>query len=127
MEQVIYSTEIIKQGKETKEALAENLIVLFGKDVPEILEDIVFVHNNNKLKSEPQEGDWLEVDDNKYKILEVGDVVYENLSELGHCTLTFGENEDEEILPGSMYLEAKKAPDIGIGSQIKIIREGEMA
>lgn len=127
MEQVIYSTEIIKQGKETKEALEENLIVLFGKDVPEILQDIVFVHNNNELKSAPQEGDWLEVDNNKYKILKVGDVVYENLSELGHCTLTFGENEDEEILPGSMYLEATKAPDVGIGSQIKIIREGEMA
>lgn len=122
MSQVIYKTEVVRLGSEALNALDQNLLILFGQEVPEILEDMVFVHNNKQISAEPKKGDLVLVDDQEFEILCVGDVVYQNLSQLGHCTLTFGENEDQEILPGSIYLKAVKAPKAGIGSIIQIIQ-----
>ncbi|MBS7009190.1 PTS glucitol/sorbitol transporter subunit IIA [Anaerostipes sp.] len=122
MSQVIYKTQVIRLGSEAMDALDQNLLILFGQEVPEILEDMVFIHNNNKVTAEPEKGDCLLVDDQEFEILCVGEVVYQNLSQLGHCTLTFGENPDQEILPGSIYLKALKAPKAGPGSIIQIVR-----
>lgn len=49
MSQVIYKTEVIRLGSEAMDALDQNLLILFGQEVPEILEDMVFVHNNNEV------------------------------------------------------------------------------
>lgn len=122
MGQVIYKTEVIRLGSEAGDMLEQNLLVLFGQEVPEILTDMVFVHNNNEVLAEPEKGDFLLVDDQKFEILRVGGAVYQNLSQLGHCTLTFGENPDQEILPGSIYLKSLRAPKAGVGSIIQIIQ-----
>lgn len=122
MSQVIYKTEVIRLGSEAMDALDQNLLILFGQEVPEILEDMVFVHNNNEVLAEPKKGDYLLVDEQEFEILNVGEVAYQNLSQLGHCTLTFGENQDQEILPGSIYLKSLRAPKAGVGSIIQIIQ-----
>lgn len=54
MSQVIYKTEVIRLGSEAMDALDQNLLILFGQEVPEILEDMVFVHNNNEVLAEPK-------------------------------------------------------------------------
>lgn len=122
MSQVIYKTEVIRLGSEAMDALDQNLLILFGQEVPEILEDMVFVHNNNEVLAEPKKGDYLLVDEQEFEIVSVGEVAYQNLSQLGHCTLTFGENQDQEILPGSIYLKSLRAPKAGVGSIIQIIQ-----
>lgn len=122
MSQVIFKTEVIRLGSEAMDALDQNLLILFGQEVPEILEDMVFVHNNHEVLAEPKKGDYLLVDDQEFEILSVGEVVYQNLSQLGHCTLTFGENPDQEILPGSIYLKSLRAPKASVGSIIQIIQ-----
>lgn len=72
MSQVIYKTEVIRLGSEAMDALDQNLLILFGQEVPEILEDMVFVHNNNEVLAEPKKGDYLLVDEQEFEILSVG-------------------------------------------------------
>lgn len=123
MSKVIFNTEIINYGMDAMDALEQNLLILFGQCVPEMLQDLVFIHNNNDLLENIEEGDILEVDGIRYSIKEVGEIASKNLAALGHCTFTFGENPDDGILPGSIYIDAPKTPAIHKGSIVRILKD----
>lgn len=122
MSKVIFDTKIINYGCDAMEALGQNLLILFGECVPEMLQDLVFIHNSNTLLEKIEKGDILEVDNVCYNIQEVGDIASKNLAALGHCTFTFGESPDDGILPGSIYIDAPKAPAVDKESRVRILR-----
>lgn len=121
MEGVIFETEVIRLGSCAKEMLEENMIVLFGKEVPELVEDVSFIHSSNQLTAEPCSGDVLEIGCSSFEIDEVGSLVHKNLSSLGHCTIQFNPTKTEEaILPGTITVLSQDLPAIDIHTQIKI-------
>lgn len=121
MEKTIFETTIIRHGESAKEMLAEKMIVLFGKEVPPLVDDISFVHSSNELSAAPSKGDLLTIDDAVFEIDQVGDLVYKNLSELGHCVIQFvGKDFGEDILPGTFTVLAESMPPIDIDTVIKI-------
>lgn len=123
MTEAIFDTEVIRLGSCAKEMLEENMIVLFGKEVPELVEDVSFIHSSNLLKAEPRKGDFLAIGDSTFEIDEVGRLVYKNLSELGHCTIQFaGDDSDEEILPGTILVRTNDLPMIDIETQVRIFQ-----
>lgn len=126
MTTILFDTHILRLGCDAMEILEGNLIVLFGKEVPDIIADICFVHSSNALLAAPKPGDTIEIDERTYRIDMVGDLVAQNLSAMGHCTLNFGVNQDGEVLPGTIYMAEPQAPVIGVGSHIRIISELEL-
>jgi len=115
----IYSTVITEIGQNAKEFLEEDMMVLFGDDAPEALRAYCFLIEQNVLKDEIKLGYELVIDDEKYEITAVGDVVNKNLKDLGHITINFN-GETEADLAGTLYVENKRVNDIKVGSTIKI-------
>lgn len=123
MKEAIFDTEVIRLGSCAKEMLEENMIVLFGKEVPELVEDVSFIHSSNQLTAEPKKGDFLAIGETAFEINEVGKLVYKNLSELGHCTIQFAQEESEvDILPGTILVRTENLPKIDIETRVRIFQ-----
>lgn len=94
------------------------MLVLFGKNCPEELQDSCIIH---EFESEPsgemlRPGRYILFDDKKYTIEQVGEVANANFSHLGHMTLVFDPAEDP--LPGAIVLSPAGVPDVRVGSTI---------
>ncbi len=123
MSRMIYETQVVQIGKGAQELLDKNgLLVLFGIEAPDILKDICFIHNRNTVNGIIEEGDILQIEDNIYKILKVGDMACQNLTDIGHCTLNFSGLTEEELLSGSIYLQGH-SPAVKVGTIIKILKK----
>ncbi|CZR02762.1 phosphotransferase system glucitol/sorbitol-specific iia component [Trichococcus palustris] len=115
----IYSTVITEIGPNAKEFLEEDMMVLFGDDAPEALRPYCFLIEQNVLENEIQLGYELFIDDEKYEITAVGNVVNKNLKDLGHITINFS-GETVADLAGTLYVENKQVNAIKEGTTIKI-------
>ncbi|AGK52383.1 PTS system glucitol/sorbitol-specific transporter subunit IIA [Bacillus sp. 1NLA3E] len=62
------------------------------------------------------------IDNEKFDITPVGDLVQRNLTTLGHITVRFDGSTKPE-LPGTLYLEDKEIPSIDLGTVLKIVSE----
>lgn len=111
----LYNVEIIKVGESAKEALHEDMLVLFNKSVPADAAEFCFVHNHDELKGNIVVGGNVVIDGWSYPITAVGDAVNQNLGNLGHITLRFdGANSADFI--GSLHLSGKQPQTITVGS-----------
>lgn len=115
----IYQTEIQEIGENASEFLSLHMLVLFGGEAPPELKPFCFIIEKNILKGVIEPGDVLWMDDQKYHVKSVGNQVNRNLAELGHITLNFQE-EAEQDMAGTLYLEPKKLIDLKKGSILKI-------
>lgn len=120
--ETIFETQITEIGKDAYEMLSNNVLVLFGNDAPDLLKDICFMHTSKELQGDIIAGDCIEIGSELYNIVCVGKVACTTLSSMGHCSLIFGEVEDSEILPGSVYLKERKTPKVEVGTCIRVIR-----
>lgn len=93
-----------------------NKVILFnGRLCPPVLEDICTCHKLRKALKEPIcSGDTLTIagpaksSKQEFVVTKVGSVVFETLSELGHCTIVFSiDEEDIEIMPGELLVNGK--------------------
>lgn len=117
-----YQAKITAIGPLVSEFLDHNIIVLFGSDAPEELQEFAILHDGTSLYSPIRSGDIVTISGNTFSILAVGSVSNENLANLGHLVLKFnGETVPE--MPGDVCLENKSLPPIEIGSMLII--EGE--
>ncbi|MCR4430344.1 MAG: PTS glucitol/sorbitol transporter subunit IIA [Tepidanaerobacteraceae bacterium] len=116
----IYETVVKKIGSNAELFKSENLLILFGENVPDSLTDYCFNIKVNKSKNEIKPGMILRFDDQDYKITAVGEKVKKNLDELGHITVKF-DGSTQAKLPGTLYVENKKYPRIQIGTEISIL------
>lgn len=118
----IYKTEVKALGEQANDFLNENMIILFEENAPSELAEISVIHRPEFKNGELKVNDILKINDDKYKILAVGDEVEKNLINLGHCTLRFNGNE-EANLPGDVNLEKKEIDKIEKGYILEILRE----
>lgn len=116
---MIFYENTVKGKGNLVEEFGDNMIILFGDSAPDMLKDYCYsievVPTNKKI----EKGQYLVIDNEKFKILAVGDVAEKNLVELGHLTVHFS-GDISVLLPGAMVVENKNCPKIKIGTQIMI-------
>ena len=115
---VIYANKV--KGLGACVAEFEGMFILFGDNAPDTLKDYCYTIDVNPIQQEIKAGQKAVIDGKEYNITAVGDVVMQNLGNLGHVTFSFtGETEAE--LPGTIYLEEATVPKLEVGSTIQII------
>jgi PTS system glucitol/sorbitol-specific IIA component len=118
----IYENKIKSVGPLANSFLKENMFILFGDEAPKDLKDFCYHIEVVGADGEIKAGQKLYINDEGFEITSVGDLVQRNLTTLGHITLRFDGSVTPE-LPGTLYLENKKIPEIEQGTLIKIVSE----
>ena len=114
-----YEARVKSIGPFTQEFLDHNIIVLFGENAPEELVEFSVIHDGKELLSPLEAGDIVQVDDEQFSILAVGDVANDNFKNIGHLVLKFN-GESEVEMPGDVCVENRPLPPISVGSLIKL-------
>ena len=114
-----YQARVTEIGPLVSEFLEAGILVLFGADAPEELREFSIIHDGKILVEPVSPGDFFCLDDEKFKILAVGDVANTNLSALGHFIIKFN-GSDEVEMPGDICSEIGKLPEIRVGMQLEI-------
>ncbi len=123
-----YSTKIVGVGGEVAKftSLVKMLVIFDDSMVLPELRDFSVLHSGNKLTDIIKPGDILQIADNKFKILRVGNEVNNNIRSLGHIVIKFNDDK-EELLEGSLHVEDKPIPKIRIGDEISILEASAAA
>lgn len=104
-------TKVITIGED---AISEEypMLILFGSECPEELQDACVIHSFLGTLSETvvAEGNQIYFGDQKYEIKACGELADENLRQLGHVTLNF--SDELEMMPGSLLLSPFRVPTI---------------
>lgn len=120
---VKYDTSTISVGEMAAEFAAEGILVFFGPEAPEELHEFSIITEAAELEAPVEPGDTVEIDGHGYPVVSVGPVANDNLGSLGHLVVKFNGLQEPE-LPGDVCLPAVPAPEIGVGTTIRITREG---
>lgn len=115
----IYSTTVSNIGSEAELFKEEQMIILFGENAPAELADYCYNIQVNPLNGQITPGQHIYFNDAAYEITAVGNVVEKNLADLGHITIRFN-GETEAELAGTLYVQAKELPAIGVGTNLTI-------
>lgn len=119
----IFETTVKGIGKDAALFAEEAIVILFGENAPDSLAGYCY-----QIETVASEGDFtteqqVTFDNQSYQVTAVGSLVKRNLDELGHITIKFDGSEEAE-LPGTLYVEEKKMPEIEVGSRIKVEKIG---
>lgn len=116
-----YKTKVMDIGESSKDMTEQNMIILFGENAPDELKPFCHLININDIEGEIEDGDRLFISGDEYHIETVGDLVNQNLANLGHVTLNFGEaNTQDNILPGTIYIKETLSTVLSITDSIYI-------
>lgn len=120
--ELIYTTIVKEIGEKAGEFFEQGMFIIFKDDAPDYLKQYCVVHSGNQLLQKVEPGDEFFIDDTEFGILAVGEVVNENLQDLGHITIRF-DGDTSMILPGTICLEKKELPEIKAESRFEIKRK----
>lgn len=118
----IYENKVKSIGSLANTFLEEKMFILFGTEAPQDLKDFCYNIDVVNADGEIQAGQCLYINNEKFEITSVGNLVQRNLTILGHITLRFDGSIAPE-LPGTLYLENKEIPAIEFGTELKIVSE----
>ena len=116
---LIYSSEIVRIGDQANLFLDEGIIVFFGDNAPEELQDFAVVHKLNEITKEIVVGSKIILSDANLEVTAVGPVANENFKNLGHLVLKL-DGAVEAALPGDVSCKYDKKPVIEIGDRLEI-------
>ncbi len=117
----VFESKIVSVGPEAKNMIeTTNMLILFGKEAPSDLAEYCFIIDNKELTGLINEGGYLLINDDEYLITAVGNVVNENLSNLGHITISF-DGLKKANLPGTLHVVGDKKPVLNNGTKVQII------
>ncbi len=114
-----YQGKILSIGPLVEEFTKAGILVFFGEDAPDELLEFSIIHDAKDLKEPIAIGDIVSINNEKFRILAVGEVANTNLGNLGHLILKIN-GDDTARLPGDVNLEEKPIPEIRVGMEIKI-------
>ena len=80
----IYSSKIVRLGEQSGLFLAEGIVVFFGDNAPEELQDVAVVHKLNPVNGEIVVGTTIELSGETLKVTAIGEVANENFKNLFH-------------------------------------------
>ena len=115
----LYSSKIVRLGEQSGLFLAEGIVVFFGDNAPEELQDVAVVHKLNPVNGEIVVGTTIELSGETLKVTAIGEVANENFKNLGHLVLKL-DSAEEAALPGDVSCSYSKIPEIVLGDTINI-------
>ncbi|NQL65701.1 PTS glucitol/sorbitol transporter subunit IIA [Streptococcus suis] len=116
----IFEANIVSIGDQAPSMIAEaNMLILFGMEAPADLADYCYKISNKDLSGSIQVGGRLVIDGVEYPITAVGSVVEQNLSALGHITISF-DGSTEGTLPGTLHVSTAISPVVQLNSMVQI-------
>jgi PTS system glucitol/sorbitol-specific IIA component len=119
-ERVLYATRVYDIGEMIPSFRQQGLLIFFGEMAPEELHDFVIRHRPTVADSVPRAGDVIELDGDRFTIGAVGEVVEDNLRNLGHFSLK-ADGATTAPLPGDICVEARDLPELQVGSTMRIL------
>lgn len=115
----IYSSEIVKIGEQANLFLDEGIVVFFGDNAPEELQDFAVIHKLVPITDDIEVGTKINLSDSNMEVVSIGPVANENFKNLGHLVLKLDSSTDEAQL-GDVRCIYDKKPDIKIGDTLRI-------
>lgn len=116
----IYERVITHIGDFIEESLEDSFFILFNANAPEEYREYCVLHEGADLKDDIKIGDKFVINGAEYSITSVGNVVKNNLAELGHITVKFdGASISEQ--PGTLHIEKIETVKFMVGDKIEII------
>ncbi|GEN85831.1 PTS glucitol/sorbitol transporter subunit IIA [Oceanobacillus sp. FSL W8-0428] len=99
----------------------ENLLVLFNETVPPELRDISVIHRFEEQPKDALEfGKIIVIGGREYTIQKVGEEANSNFESLGHLSIYFKDDKEEEILPGAVLVTPSDFPILKEGDSIQV-------
>ncbi len=117
---MLYRTEVTRIGEYASDALSDHMMILFNDNAPADVADYCFIHPHAALTGTILPGANLVLAGLRYPVTAVGDVVNQNLAELGHITIRFDGGDVAEY-PGTVHVQGT-CPD-ALATGIEIIFE----
>ena len=115
----IYSSEIVRIGEQANLFLDEGIVVFFGDNAPEELQDFAVIHKLNQIFGEIVIGTKIKLSDTNLEVVSVGPVANENFKNLGHLVLKL-DSSNEEAQLGDVRCTFDNKPNIKIGDTLRI-------
>ena len=115
----IYSSKIVRIGDQANLFLDEGIVVFFGDNAPEELQDFAVIHKLNEISEEIIVGSKILLSDANLEVTAVGPVANENFKNLGHLVLKL-DSATKAALPGDVSCKYDKKPVIEIGDRLEI-------
>ena len=123
--QILYQSTITGIGDKVAELLDGNMIVLFCDLIPEEMQEIAVTHKFDKPPHYNfRKGDIIQIGNQEFIIEIVGSEVMHTFKGMGHLTIRYTAdlNEDIPLLPGFVLAKFASRPHIAIGDQLIISR-----
>lgn len=117
----VYESTVTQVGVQVEAFLGHGLLIFFGDGSPAELHDISVLHAATILDDGPQAGDVVEIGQHRLEVLGVGEVVRDNLINLGHLDLK-ADGRTEPKLPGDVCVPSGAIPLPVPGDTFRIIR-----
>ena len=107
-------------GEFAKEFIEEGVLVFFGNNAPEELQEHAVVHDSaNPLSEDVVVGDTVRIGSDQWTVLAVGNVANDNLRNLGHLVLKFNGLAEPEMR-GDINVADVQIPPIESGAEVEI-------
>ena len=93
------------------------MMILFNDNAPADVADYCFIHPAADLTGEIKAGGQFVLGASRYPITAVGDVVNQNLAELGHITIRFDGGAEAEY-PGTVHVAGQCPEALVLGTEL---------
>jgi PTS system glucitol/sorbitol-specific IIA component len=122
----VYESAVTQVGGQVEAFLDHGLLIFFGVGSPAELHDMSVLHEASIADDGPRPGDTVLVGATALEVLAVGDVVRDNLINLGHLDLK-ADGRTEPNLPGDVCVRVGELPLLTVGDTFRITRPHEQA
>ncbi|QNN53872.1 PTS glucitol/sorbitol transporter subunit IIA [Nocardioides mesophilus] len=123
---VVYESTVTAVGGQVEAFLDHGLLIFFGEESPAELHDMSVRHRPTVREEGPRPGDVIVLGTQELEVLAVGEVVADNLLNLGHLDLK-ADGGTEARLPGDVCVAVQPLPLLHAGDVFRIVRGGVAA
>lgn len=117
----VYESTVTAVGSQVSAFLEHGILIFFGDTSPAELHDISVLHRAVVADDGPRPGDTVHLGAATLDVLAVGDVVRDNLLNLGHLDLK-ADGLTEAKLPGDVCVPKGEIALLAIGDSFRITR-----
>ncbi len=117
----VYESTVTAVGAQVTAFLEHGILIFFGDESPAELHDISVLHRPTVAEDGPRPGDTVHLGDATLEVLAVGDVVRDNLLNLGHLDLK-ADGLTHAKLPGDVCVPKGDISLLATGDSFRITR-----
>ena len=117
----VYESTVTAVGAQVTAFLEHGILIFFGDEAPPELHDISVLHRATITDDGPRPGDTVHLGEATLEVLAVGDVVRDNLLNLGHLDLK-ADGLTAAKLPGDVCVPRGPIALLAAGDSFRITR-----